>query len=114
MSTLTPRGAPAHGWGRAPSVCPHCWMVNPGPFRLCSRCGAAMDTHLQESGGLRRTAPVQSPVPVGVSARLSGFQRAVVGFFVAALALAYLVYLVPPPRPAPVERSVPVSPDGGP
>lgn len=115
MTILRPQGAPLHGRDRGPSVCPHCWMVNPGPFRLCSRCGAAMDTHLQESGGLRRTAPVQSPVPVGVAARLSGFQRAVVGFFVAVLALAYLVYLVPLPRPAPVEPAVPVSPeDSGP
>lgn len=99
---------------RGPSVCPHCWMVNPGPFRLCSRCGAAMDTHLQESGGLRRTAPIQSPVPVGVADRLSGFQRAVVGLFVAALALMYLSHLVPQPRTGPVDASVPVSPGGAP
>lgn len=89
-------------------------MVNPGPFRLCSRCGAAMDTHLQESGGLRRTAPVQSPVPVGAGDRLSGFQRVVVGIFVAALALAYVAHLVPPSRAAPVNPAVPVSPGGAP
>lgn len=89
-------------------------MVNPGAFRLCSRCGAAMDTHLQESAGLRRTAPVQSPVPVGAGERLSGFQRTLVGVFVAFLALAYLIHLVPQPRAAPTEADVPVSPGGAP
>lgn len=106
--------APVHGYGHGPAVCPHCWMVNPGPFRLCSRCGAAMDTHLQESAGLRRTAPVQSPVPVGAGDRLSGFQRVVVGFFVVALALTYLAHLVPQPREIPTDSAVPVSPGGAP
>ena len=68
-------------------------MVNPGPFNLCVRCGADMRTWLQESGGLRRTAPVQSPVPVG--RRLSLLQRVVVGLFVAVLALGYVVQLLP-------------------
>lgn len=89
-------------------------MVNPGPFRLCARCGAAMDTYLQESGGLRRTAPIQSPVPVGAAERLSRFQRMVVGVFVAVLALTYLAHLVPQPVPAPADADVPVSPGGGP
>ncbi len=79
-------------------MCPHCWMVNPGPFRLCARCGAAMDTFLQESGGLRRTAPVQSPVPV--TGRLSLVQRAVIALFLAALALTYLAQLLPRGAPA--------------
>lgn len=73
-----------------------------------------MDTCLQESGGLRSTAPVQSPVPVGAGDRLSGFQRMVVGFFVAALAFTYLAHLVPQPRGAPSEAPVPVSPGGTP
>lgn len=90
MSVGDPRGGP--------SVCPHCWMVNPGAFRLCSRCGASMDTLLQESAGLRRTAPIQSPVPVGV--RLSPAQRALVTFFVAVLALSYLAHLLPVPATA--------------
>ncbi len=76
-------------------VCPHCWMVNPGPFRLCSRCGAAMDTLLQESGGLRRSAPIQSPVPVDGS-RIRPLGRVVLGAFVVILALGYFVQLLPP------------------
>jgi hypothetical protein len=88
---LTPESAPG---GEHPSVCPHCWMVNPGPFRLCARCGASMETILQESGGLRRTAAVQSPVPV--NGRLSLGQRIVVALFLVWLALAYLIQLLPP------------------
>jgi hypothetical protein len=68
-------------------------MVNPGPFRLCARCGASMESFLQESAGLRRTAPVQSPVPV--SGRLTPVQRVVVGLFLVLMALAYLIQLVP-------------------
>jgi hypothetical protein len=107
-------GAPPCGLGDGPSVCPHCWMVNPGAFRLCSRCGAAMDTVLQESGGLARTAPVQSPVPVRGRDRLTAFQRAVVGLFVAVLALGYLVFLLPQPRMVPADATIPVSPGGMP
>lgn len=66
-------------------------MVNPGQFRLCSRCGADMSTHLQESGGMQRTAPAQSPMPVDVGGRLSLVQRVVVCAFVVALALVYLL-----------------------
>jgi predicted amidophosphoribosyltransferase len=84
-----------------PSICPHCWNVNPGPFRLCARCGASMESFLQESGGLRRTAPVQSPVPV--ARRLSPIQRAVIGAFLALLVLSSLAPLFlsrgAPPRP---------------
>jgi hypothetical protein len=71
-----------------PSICPHCWNVNPGPFRLCARCGASMETFLQESGGLRRTAAVQSPVPV--ARRLSVPQRILVCLVVLLLAFTYL------------------------
>ena len=95
---LRPPTAPAERGHTA--VCPHCWMVNPGPFRLCSRCGASMETLLQESGGLQRTAPVQSPMPVGNGPGLSGFQRVVVAFFLAFLALGYLAHLVPLPAAA--------------
>lgn len=83
-----------HGSGH-PSVCPHCWNVNPGPFRLCARCGASMESFLQESGGLRRTAPVQSPVPV--SGRLPLARRLLIGCLVVLLVLAYLLYLLPAP-----------------
>ncbi len=63
---------------RGLAVCPHCWGVNPHADRLCTRCGADMHTILQESGGLRATAPVQSPVPVRGRDRLSALQRALV------------------------------------
>lgn len=87
-------------------------MVNPGPFRLCARCGASMDTLLQESAGLRRTSPVQSPVPVGASARLNAFQRAMVGFFLAVLALGYLAHLLPMPPGRAADRATPAVPEG--
>lgn len=97
-----------------PVICPHCWMVNPGPFRLCGRCGADMRTHLQESGGLRRTAPVQSPVPVSGGAPLSLVQRIVVGCFLGLLALSYVLAAAAPrsasggpSRPVPAETSSP-------
>ncbi len=82
---MRPSSAPAGDL----AICPHCWMVNPGAFVLCARCGADMNTFLQESGGLRRTAPIQSPVPVGVG-RLSRFQRATVGVFLVVLTAGYL------------------------
>jgi hypothetical protein len=83
-------------------------MVNPAAFTLCARCGASMATHLQESAGLRRTAPVQSPVPV--SARLSPFQRLVVCAFLVALALAYLAHLLPVPTSAETDGPAPATP----
>jgi hypothetical protein len=81
------------------SVCPHCWNVNPRAERLCGRCGADMAMALQESGGLRRTAPVQSPVPVRVAGRLSILQRIVIAGILALLGLAQLVAAFGP-RPA--------------
>ena len=99
---------------RGPAICPHCWMVNPGPFRLCARCGASMDTLLQESGGLRRTAAVQSPMPMVASGRLTRFQKAVIGVFVATLATAYLVQLVPHSWIAAPETRLPTSSEGSP
>ena len=72
------------------AVCPHCWMVNAGAFRLCVRCGADMATTLQESGGLCHAAPIQSPVPAPGRPRLSVFQRVLVAAFVAILAFSWL------------------------
>ena len=72
------------------TVCPHCWEVNVRAFRLCGRCGADMHMVLQESGGARRTAPVQSPVPVRASARLSPAQRTLLLAFVLLLVLAQI------------------------
>lgn len=64
------------------AVCPHCWEINGHAQRLCGRCGADMHLVLQESGGLRLTAPVQSPMPVRAHDRLSPFQRLLVLCFV--------------------------------
>ncbi len=72
------------------SICPHCWYVNAYATRLCLRCFADMTTVLQESGGLRLTAPVQSPVPVRAGSRLSPVQRVVVLGFVVLLVLGQL------------------------
>ncbi len=76
------------------AVCPHCWGVNPHADRLCGRCGADMHTLLQESGGMRATAPVQSPVPVRVGGRLSPLQRALVLAFVVTLVAAQVLAAV--------------------
>jgi hypothetical protein len=97
---LRPLVAPA---GEHPSVCPHCWMVNPGEFRLCARCGASMESFLQESAGLRRTAAVQSPVPV--TGRLTLGQRFVVGLFLVLRALAFLGQLLPRAPAAAAQRA---------
>jgi hypothetical protein len=72
-------------------VCPHCWEVNPHAVRLCGRCGADMTLVLQESGGLRHTAAVQSPVPVSVRSRLSVLQRVLLLGFVILLAIAHVI-----------------------
>ncbi len=85
---LRPLSAPAGG---AVAICPHCWGLNVGGERLCGRCGADMTLLLQESGGLRRTAPVQSPVPVRGAARLGVAARAVLLLMTMLLALAWLV-----------------------
>lgn len=76
------------------AVCPHCWGVNPHADRLCGRCGADMHTVLQESGGLRATAPVQSPVPVRAGNRLSLLQRVLVFAFVLTLFAAQVLAAV--------------------
>jgi len=52
-----------------------------------------METFLQESGGLRRTAAVQSPVPV--ARRLSLPQRVLICLFVLLLMLTYLAPMLP-------------------
>lgn len=81
------------------AVCPHCWYVNPGAFRLCAGCRADMTTLLQESGGLRLTAPVQSPMPVrGV--RLTPLQKLIVLGFLLLLVLGNLLAAFGPRVPA--------------
>lgn len=85
-------------------ICPHCWNVNAYAHRLCGRCGADMTLILQESGGLRATAAVQSPVPVRAAGRLSRWQRWVVLGFVALIFLGSMLGALshwgPPRRPA--------------
>jgi hypothetical protein len=53
-----------------------------------------METFLQESAELRRTAAIQSPLPV--AGRLSLLQRGMLGFFLLAMALAHFVQLLLP------------------
>ena len=60
-----------------------------------------MSTILQESAGMRRTAAVQSPVPVGTAHRLGFGQRLMLGLFVVMLALSYAVFLLPQRSPVP-------------
>lgn len=103
--------APTEAGGLA--ICPHCWEVNRGALHLCGGCGADMTLLLQESGGLRMTAPVQSPVPVAGRVRLSPLQRVVVAAFAAMIALSYLAVALggfgPRPSPAPVSVPAPHS-----
>jgi hypothetical protein len=87
--TLLNLCAPARGDPIA--ICPHCWGVNVLAERLCGHCGADMHLLLQESGGLRATAPVQSPVPVRARHRLSLLQRALVFGFILLLAAAHVI-----------------------
>lgn len=91
MGRLDLRGAGAPMAPTPLSVCPHCWGVNQFAGRLCARCGADMQLVLQESGGLRRTAPVQSPVPVPGGARLSPIQRILLLCFLALLIVGQVV-----------------------
>lgn len=76
------------------AVCPHCWELNRHARRLCGRCGADMHLVLQESGGLRHTAAVQSPVPVRIRDRLSPVQRMVVLGFVLLLFAAQILAVI--------------------
>jgi hypothetical protein len=69
---------------------------------------------LQESGGARRTAPVQSPVPVRVSARLSTAQRTLLLAFLLLLVLSQIALALQASfrRPAPSPQSQPATPAG--
>lgn len=71
-------------------ICPHCWGLTTAGGRLCTRCGADPTTLLQESGGLRWTAPVQSPVPVGRGRPLSRRQRLGAAACLLVLALGFV------------------------
>ena len=72
-------------------VCPHCWHLNGPTSRICIRCRADMTLLLQESGGERWAAPVQSPVPVRGGQRLSRTQRAMIFGFVVLFGIAQLL-----------------------
>ena len=91
MRVIDLRGEAAPAERSRISVCPHCWGVNPWADRLCARCGADMRLTLQESGGLRRTAPVQSPVPVSGGPRLSLLQRMLLFCFLALLIVSQVL-----------------------
>jgi hypothetical protein len=73
-----------------------------------------MTLALQESGGLRRTAPAQSPVPVRGAERLTRLQRLVLLGIVVFLALAQVLAALGRKLPSAVgggavERSAPAS-----
>lgn len=97
--------------GGIPAVCPHCWELNLPACLLCGRCGADMRTLLQETGGLRLTAPVQSPVPVRVGHRLSVTQRIALLGFLAVLLLGQFFGALLSVRPFPEDLpDVPAAP----
>ena len=100
--------------GGTPAICPHCWELNLPALLLCGRCGADMRTLLQETGGLRLTAPVQSPVPVRVGHRLSLRQRVALLGFLVALLLGHLFGALLSVQPFPEEAPrVPGEPSDG-
>lgn len=55
-----------------------------------------MRTLLQESGGLRRTAAAQSPMPMLGPGRIGPVARAFAFAFVLLTLLSYVAYLFPP------------------
>jgi hypothetical protein len=81
------------------TVCPHCWHVNGPMSRICIACRADMRLVLQESGGERWAAAIQSPVPMRGGARLTRAQRAILFGFLVLFAVGQLVYAFSP-RPA--------------
>jgi hypothetical protein len=107
-SRIRPASMAAPGEADGLAICPHCWQVNRGPVRLCAGCGADMTLLLQESGGLRRTAPVQSPVPVPGRVRLGPVRRVVVAGFAVLIALYYLAIALGAWVPRPMAQPVPV------
>ncbi|MQA88972.1 MAG: hypothetical protein GEU90_01875 [Gemmatimonas sp.] len=60
-----------------------------------------MTLRLQESGGARWTAAVQSPVPVRGTRHLTRAQRAVLLGVVVLFCLGQLLYVFTPKRPPP-------------
>jgi hypothetical protein len=77
-------------------VCPHCWHLNGPLSRVCLRCRGDMTLMLQESGGERWTAAVQSPVPVRGSSRLTFLQRAILLGLVVIFGIAQLLVALAP------------------
>jgi len=89
-------------------VCPHCWHMNGPLSRICLGCRADMTLLLQESGGSRWAAAVQSPVPMRGGSRLSRPQRMVLLGVLVLFALGQLAYAVAPrPRVVPAEALMP-------
>jgi hypothetical protein len=71
-----------------------------------------MQLLLQESGGMRRTAPVQSPVPVAGGARLSPLQRALLFCFLAIMIVGQVMTALYATAVRPAESTVPSPPPG--
>jgi hypothetical protein len=88
-------------------VCPHCWHVNGPMSRICLKCRGDMTLVLQESGGARWTAAVQSPMPIQRGGRLSRGQRLILLGFVVLFCIGQLVYAVAPHVPLPAGAPVP-------
>jgi hypothetical protein len=76
------------------AICPHCWHLNGPASRVCLRCRADMTLVLQESGGERWSAPVQSPVPVARALDLSRGRRAVLFGLALLVVLAQAIQIV--------------------
>lgn len=83
------------------AICPHCWHLNGPLSRVCLKCRSDMTLLLQESGGARWTAAVQSPVPVRGRVGLSRLQRTLLFGVVLLFCLGQVVYVFTPQRSAP-------------
>jgi hypothetical protein len=92
-------------------ICPHCWHLNGPATRICLKCRADTTLVLQESGGGRWTAAVQSPVPIPGRRGLSRTQRAMLLGFVVLFALGQLMVAFAPRRPV-ASPLPPVAPAG--
>lgn len=78
--------------------------------RICLRCRADMTLRLQESGGERWTAAVQSPVPVAGGRPLSAIRRIVLFGIVVLFGVAQFLTAFAPPEPPAEHVAAPVTP----
>jgi hypothetical protein len=75
--------------------------------RICLRCRGDMTLMLQESGGERWAAPIQSPVPVGGGSRLTRTQRAIIFSFVVLFGVAQLLVAFAPRQTPQAPTAIP-------